>query len=136
MSCPAIADGWRAKSQLQQLASQHLQSQLSALPTDALTIPRKANLTVTDLVRTGDRDVDGADGFLLGAAGGIEAAACCKVLENQIVPPTINYTTPDPDCDLDYVPNAARESAFEHVLSNSFGFGGQNISLILSRLSS
>lgn len=72
-------------------------------------------------------------GHLLGAAGALEAVICTKVLEDQIIPPTINYEYPDPDCDLDYVPNRARQSEVEHVMSNSFGFGGHNATIILSR---
>ena len=71
-------------------------------------------------------------GHLLGAAGGLEAAICALALKHQIMPPTMNYDTPDPDCDLDYVPNKARPAKMQHVLSNSFGFGGTNASLILS----
>ena len=70
-------------------------------------------------------------GHTLGAAGAIEAAFTALSLHHQIMPPTINYTTPDPDCDLDYVPNEAREARFTHALSNSFGFGGQNCTLLL-----
>ena len=65
-------------------------------------------------------------GHLLGASGGIEAIASMKAIEKQIVPPTINYMTPDPDCDLDYVPNTAEETEVNSVLSNTFGFGGHN----------
>ena len=65
-------------------------------------------------------------GHLLGASGGIEAIAAMKAIEKQIVPPTINYMTPDPDCDLDYVPNTAEETEENSVLSNTFGFGGHN----------
>ena len=65
-------------------------------------------------------------GHLLGASGGIEAIAALKAIENQIIPPTINYMTPDPDCDLDYVPNTAEETQVNSVLSNTFGFGGHN----------
>jgi 3-oxoacyl-[acyl-carrier-protein] synthase II len=72
-------------------------------------------------------------GHLLGAAGGLEAAIAVKAIETGIIPPTINYETPDPECDLDYVPNQARQATLEHVLSNSFGFGGTNGSLIFSR---
>jgi 3-oxoacyl-[acyl-carrier-protein] synthase II len=72
-------------------------------------------------------------GHLLGAAGGLEAAIAVKSLETGIIPPTINYETPDPECDLDYVPNQAREAKLRHVLSNSFGFGGTNATLIFSR---
>jgi 3-oxoacyl-[acyl-carrier-protein] synthase II len=70
-------------------------------------------------------------GHLLGAAGGIETVACALALKNGIAPPTINYTTPDPDCDLDYVPNTARPAKLRAALNNSLGFGGHNCSLLL-----
>jgi 3-oxoacyl-[acyl-carrier-protein] synthase II len=70
-------------------------------------------------------------GHLLGAAGGIEAGITALALLHQIMPPTINYEFPDPECDLDYVPNAARKAEIVHGLSNSFGFGGTNASLVL-----
>ncbi len=72
-------------------------------------------------------------GHLLGASGALEAVICVKVLQNDILPPTINYETPDPECDLDYVPNSARAAHVDHVMSNSFGFGGHNATIILSR---
>jgi 3-oxoacyl-[acyl-carrier-protein] synthase II len=72
-------------------------------------------------------------GHLLGAAGGVEAGLCALVLRDQVIPPTINYETPDPGCDLDYVPNEAREAHVEYALSNSFGFGGTNAALLLKR---
>jgi len=72
-------------------------------------------------------------GHLLGAAGALEALICVKVLKDSILPPTINYETPDPDCDLDYIPNHARKVKVQHIMSNSFGFGGHNASIIISR---
>jgi 3-oxoacyl-[acyl-carrier-protein] synthase II len=72
-------------------------------------------------------------GHLIAAAGVVELVISVMALRKGVAPPTINYETPDPVCDLDYVPNAAREVRFRHVLSNSFGFGGQNIALIASR---
>jgi 3-oxoacyl-[acyl-carrier-protein] synthase II len=72
-------------------------------------------------------------GHLLGAAGGLEALICVKTLEDEILPPTINYENPDPECDLDYVPNQARPLKVQNVMSNSFGFGGHNASIIISR---
>jgi 3-oxoacyl-(acyl-carrier-protein) synthase len=72
-------------------------------------------------------------GHLLGAAGAVEALICVKVLQDSILPPTINYETPDPECDLDYVPNLARHVKVDHIMSNSFGFGGHNASIIISR---
>jgi 3-oxoacyl-[acyl-carrier-protein] synthase II len=73
-------------------------------------------------------------GHLLGAAGGLETAICALAVHHQVMPPTINYENPDPECsDLDYVPNEARRAPFRHALSNSFGFGGTNGSLILKR---
>ena len=71
-------------------------------------------------------------GHLIAAAGAVELVITVLALRKGIVPPTINYQTPDPDCDLDYVPNRVREVRFKHALSNSFGFGGQNISLVVS----
>jgi 3-oxoacyl-[acyl-carrier-protein] synthase II len=70
---------------------------------------------------------------LLGAAGGVELIACALVLERQIVPPTINYEVPDPDCDLDYVPNTPRPASVDVAMSNAFGFGGHNAILIVRR---
>jgi 3-oxoacyl-[acyl-carrier-protein] synthase II len=72
-------------------------------------------------------------GHLLGGAGGLEAGISVLALRDQILPPTINYETPDPACDLDYVPNTARKAPVEYALSNSFGFGGTNAALIFKR---
>jgi 3-oxoacyl-[acyl-carrier-protein] synthase II len=74
-------------------------------------------------------------GHLLGGAGGLEAGISVLALRDQILPPTINYETPDPACDLDYVPNTARKASVEYALSNSFGFGGTNAALIFKRWS-
>lgn len=73
-------------------------------------------------------------GHLLGGAGGIEAVFCVKTIEQGIIPPTINYETPDPECDLDYVPNEARQQEVNVVLSNSFGFGGTNAVLVFQKI--
>ncbi|MBE4753420.1 beta-ketoacyl-ACP synthase II [Corallococcus sp. ZKHCc1 1396] len=72
-------------------------------------------------------------GHMLGAAGGAEAVVSVRVLTHNVLPPTINQTTPDPDCDLDYVPNQAREARVDAVMSNSFGFGGTNAVLVFKR---
>jgi len=73
-------------------------------------------------------------GHLLGAAGGVEFAACCLAIERNVIPPTINYEYPDPHCDLEYVPNQARNEKVDIALSNSLGFGGHNATLCLKRL--
>jgi 3-oxoacyl-[acyl-carrier-protein] synthase II len=73
-------------------------------------------------------------GHLLGAAGGVEAVFSVLAIRDQVLPPTINYETPDLECDLDYVPNMAREGDVKRVLSNSFGFGGTNATLVFSKL--
>jgi len=74
-------------------------------------------------------------GHLLGGAGGLEAGITVLALRDQIAPPTINHEFPDPECDLDYVPNHARPMKIEYALSNSFGFGGTNGCLIFKRFS-
>ena len=75
----------------------------------------------------------GATGHMLGAAGAVEMAVCCKALETNLVPPTINYQNPDPDCDLDYAPNQALEIEVNAIANNSFGFGGHNACLVAKK---
>jgi 3-oxoacyl-[acyl-carrier-protein] synthase II len=72
-------------------------------------------------------------GHLLGAAGGVELAACILSIRDNMVHPTINYETPDPECDLDYVPNVSRKVQVNVALSNSLGFGGHNATLVVKR---
>src|SRR6516162_6057285 len=75
----------------------------------------------------------GATGHMLGAAGAVEMVVCAKSLQTDIVPPTINYEFPDPECDLDYVPNTAREMKVNAIVNNSFGFGGHNASIVAKK---
>jgi len=75
----------------------------------------------------------GATGHMLGAAGAVEMIVCSKAIQTDTVPPTINYEFPDPACDLDYVPNTARQLTVTAVINNSFGFGGHNASLIAKK---
>jgi 3-oxoacyl-[acyl-carrier-protein] synthase II len=72
-------------------------------------------------------------GHLLGGAGAVEAIACILAIRDGMLPPTINYEVPDPACDLDYVPNTARPADVDIAMSNSFGFGGHNVALVLAR---
>ena len=73
-------------------------------------------------------------GHLLGAAGGVEFAACCLAIKNNMIPPTINYENPDPECDLDYVPNKARKAKVNIVISDSLGFGGHNATICVKKI--
>ena len=73
-------------------------------------------------------------GHLLGAAGGLEAVFCCMAMDKCVAPPTINYEEPDPECDLDYVPNTARDASIEYSMSNSLGFGGTNATLLFRKI--
>lgn len=75
----------------------------------------------------------GATGHMLGAAGAVEMAICAKAIQTNVIPPTINYENPDPECDLDYVPNTAREMQVNAVINNSFGFGGHNATIAAKR---
>ncbi len=75
----------------------------------------------------------GATGHMLGAAGAVEMIVCAKALETDTIPPTINYQVPDPECDLDYVPNTARATTVQAIVNNSFGFGGHNASLVAKK---
>ncbi|MCA9029128.1 MAG: beta-ketoacyl-[acyl-carrier-protein] synthase II, partial [Planctomycetaceae bacterium] len=73
-------------------------------------------------------------GHSLGASGGIELVLSVKAIQKGVVPPTINLETPDPECDLDYTPNQPRERAIDVAMSNSFGFGGHNASIVVGKL--
>jgi 3-oxoacyl-[acyl-carrier-protein] synthase II len=77
----------------------------------------------------------GATGHCLGASGALEAIFCTLAVHQRVLPPTINYETPDPDCDLDYIPNEARETDVRIAVSNSFGFGGHNATIVVRRFS-
>ena len=76
----------------------------------------------------------GNTGHLLGAAGGVEAVVCIKAIEDNFVPPTINYKVPDEECDLDIVPNEGRNIEVKYAMSNSLGFGGHNSSIIFKKI--
>ncbi len=93
----------------------------------------KRALGEDNALKTPVSSTKGATGHCLGAAGALEAIFCTLAIHEGVLPPTINYYTPDPDCDLDYIPNEAREANISVAVSNSFGFGGHNASLVLRR---
>jgi 3-oxoacyl-[acyl-carrier-protein] synthase II len=85
--------------------------------------------------RTPVSSTKGATGHCLGASGAVEAITCIFAVRNDVVPPTINYEDPDPECDLDYIPNESRETRVDYALSNNFGFGGHNACLVIKKFS-
>ena len=98
------------------------------------TVIVKRVLGEADARRVAISSTKSMTGHLLGAAGALETAACLVAMQRGFVPPTINYTTPDPECDLDYTPNAAREMPVDTVLNNSLGFGGHNACVVLRKV--
>jgi 3-oxoacyl-[acyl-carrier-protein] synthase II len=113
-------------------------SYINAHGTSTLPNDRLETIAIRRLFGEGAKDVPVSStksmiGHLLGAAGAVEAGISVMALQTQTIPPTINYENPDPDCDLDYVPNESREARLRYVLSNSFGFGGTNAALLFRR---
>jgi 3-oxoacyl-[acyl-carrier-protein] synthase II len=98
---------------------------------ESLAIKRAFGDSVNDLAISSTKSMTG---HLLGAAGAVEAIFSVLAIRDQVAPPTINYETPDPECDLDYVPNTAREMPIRIALTNSFGFGGTNGTLVFRAL--
>ena len=98
--------------------------------TETLAIKRVFGKNAAGLAISSSKSMTG---HMLGAAGGMETAVTAMCLKHQVIPPTINYENPDPDCDLDYVPNKARTAEVNYALTNSFGFGGTNGTLVLKR---
>jgi 3-oxoacyl-[acyl-carrier-protein] synthase II len=98
--------------------------------TDAI----KAALGIENAKNTPISSTKSMIGHLLGAAGGVEAVFCALSIKDNVIPPTINLNDQDPECDLDYVPNKARETSIDVAMSNSFGFGGTNGTLIFKRM--
>jgi 3-oxoacyl-[acyl-carrier-protein] synthase II len=97
---------------------------------ETLAVKRVFEEVAYDLVISSTKSMTG---HLLGAAGAIEAIFCLKAIQDGVIPPTINYENPDPDCDLNYTPNTARKLDVHTAMSNSFGFGGHNACLIFGR---
>ncbi len=105
----------------------------STVPNDRLETMAIKRLFGDDAGRIPISSTKSMLGHLLGAAGAVEAGISVLAIQDQVIPPTINYENPDPDCDLDYVPNESRDGSLEYVLSNSFGFGGTNAALLFKR---
>ncbi len=98
--------------------------------TETLAIKNVFNNHATKIPVSGTKSMHG---HALGASGAVEAAICAMMFDRDFIPPTIHYSTPDPECDLDYVPNVGRSARVDYILSNSFGFGGINASLVFGR---
>ena len=110
---------------------ERLQAQQDRLNEQLITLT--ARLGEEHALQTPVSSTKGATGHCLGAAGAVEAIFTILALDRGVLPPTINYEVPDPSCDLDYIPNEAREQQAEVAVSNSFGFGGHNACIVLRR---
>ena len=139
MTAPAPEGEGAARCMKMALRNARLESR-RIFPTSTPTAPRRRRATsakpkrsrlssATTRRKLAVSSTKGATGHMLGAAGAVEMAICAKAIENDIVPPTINLQNPDPECDLDYVPNTAREMTVNAIVNNSFGFGGHNASI-------
>ena len=100
---------------------------------DPQSAPDRQHLSTCSSCRRWLDDQQSMTGHLLGAAGGLEAGITALAVKHQLIPPTINYENPDPECDLDYVPNTKRAAKIDYALSNSFGFGGTNGALLFKK---
>jgi 3-oxoacyl-[acyl-carrier-protein] synthase II len=126
----ALADAGLAPNQVDYLNAHGTSTQLND-KSETAAVKTVFGEHAYDMVMSSTKSMHG---HLLGAAGALEAILCLKALKENLIPPTINYETPDPVCDLDYVPNTARSKTLNRVMSNSFGFGGHNASIVFGKL--
>ena len=125
----ALADAGLTPSQIQYINAHGTSTEFND-KNESLAIRAVFGAAADDVAVSSTKSMTG---HMLGAAGSVEAAICALAITRGVVPPTINYETPDPICDLDYVPNVARELTVDAALSNSFGFGGTNAALVITR---
>jgi len=125
----ALADAGLAPNQIDYLNAHGTSTQLND-KSETAAVKTVFGEHAYDMVMSSTKSMHG---HLLGAAGALEAIICLKAMQENLIPPTINYETPDPICDLDYVPNTARSKTLNRVMSNSFGFGGHNASIIFGK---
>ncbi len=125
----ALADAGLAPNQVDYLNAHGTSTQLND-KSETAAVKTVFGEHAYDMVMSSTKSMHG---HLLGAAGALEAILCLKAMKENLIPPTINYETPDPVCDLDYVPNTARSKTLNRVMSNSFGFGGHNASIIFGK---
>jgi len=139
ITTPSLDGPARAMKAAYKMAGEPQLDYVNAHGTSTAINDKNETLALKELLGGADNcppmsSIKGQIGHCLGAAGGIEAVTCMMAMRDGIIPPTINYTTPDENCDLDYVPNTARKAELNVVMSNSFGFGGTNGVLIFKKI--